>query len=83
MRDNKYLNVILTINAVLLAAVLWLQFSGPQRAAAQTSGLPDAGAQRRQMIDSLGRIERSMAETRSLLEKGKVRVEVTNVSQLQ
>lgn len=59
MNRAKYLNVILTINAILLAGLLWVAVADrvvlADRAIATgpRTGIPDAGAQRFEMIREL------------------------------
>lgn len=94
MRQSTYLNVILTVNAVLLTGILWTQLaSGPAlvpTAQAQTQppgsggvGIPNAADQRQRMIESLREIKGSVEATRRLLESGKVKVEVSNIDRLK
>jgi hypothetical protein len=93
MRQGTYLNVILTVNAVLLAGALWTQIAGgpvlTQSASAQSpggrdsgKGIPDAGAQREKMIEALRDLKASVDASRKLLESGKLRVQVTNLDEI-
>ena len=88
MRQGTYLNVILTVNAVLLTGVVWTQvvntplLSG--QAAAQSggsggSGIPNAADQRQKQIEALRDLKASVDATNKLLSSGKVKVEVANV----
>jgi hypothetical protein len=90
MRQGTYLNVILTVHAVLLAGVLWTQVaSGPileQTATAQVGskegvGVPNAADQRQKMLEALRDIKASVDSTRKLVESGKLKVEVSNFDQ--
>ena len=94
MRQTTYLNVILTLNAVLLTGVLWTQLASrpllAQSAEAQASsaqasaiGIPNAGSQRDQMIRHLDRLNRNLEGAMKLLEGGKTRVEVTNLKEIK
>jgi hypothetical protein len=89
MRQSNYLNVILTVNAVLLAGLLWTQVVGraplAEQAAAQstTGGFSNATEQRQRMIDLLLEIKTSMDATRKVVESGKMKVEVTNIEMLK
>jgi hypothetical protein len=94
MRQSTYLNVILTVNAGLLSAVLWTQLSGVSvfsgTAAAQSTGAPNSGVgipnsadQRNRMIEALNDLKSSMDGTRKLLESGRVKVEVTNLDKIK
>ncbi|MBT8485401.1 MAG: hypothetical protein HKO59_06100 [Phycisphaerales bacterium] len=66
MRQGNYLNGILTVNALLLAGLLWTQVAdAPALAADAVAGPPvrnplDAGAQRQRMIDSINTMNRSL-----------------------
>lgn len=90
MRQSNYLNVILTVNAVLLAGLLWTQIVGraplDTQAVAQTStgsGIPNAADQRQRMIDALNSIKTSVDATRKAVESGKMKVEVANIDALK
>lgn len=92
MRSMQYLNMVLTVLCVLLAAQLWTSWSGgagagmAQPAIAQAApnstggGIPDAGAQRKEMIDLLKRISQQTDELNQLLRSGGVRVKVESVA---
>jgi len=95
MRQRTYLNVILTVNACLLAGLLWTQIM-PQPPLAQRAvaeeivgpdfprlGIPNAAEQRKKMIDSLTRLQRSVDAQQKLLQSGKVKVQVTNFDELR
>jgi len=79
MRSIRYTNVILTLLAILLSLQLWTQWvGGPSIAApAQAQGIPDEGAQRKQMIDELKLLNSKVEELKGLLVSGKARVTVT------
>jgi hypothetical protein len=95
MRKLRYLNAILTVNAVLLGMLVWTQLVGgplsamhPAVASAQSSSqpvqaVPNAAAQRQQMIEALREMRRTNDATHKLLESGRVRVQVTNISELR
>lgn len=86
MRRTRSLQVILTVNAVLLAGVLILLASsrpGPDRAAVAVPGIPNAAEQRQQMIDALRdlrgdirAVEARQREIADLLRSGEVSVQV-------
>lgn len=86
MKQVRYLNVILTANAVLVAGLLWTQISAQphfvQEAAAQGSGggMVSAGEQRQRMIESLKELEKSVNENTRVLERSTLRVHVENIS---
>ena len=94
MRQGTYLNVILSINAVLLTALIWTQLAGPagpspDAAAAQLGtsgtmgGIPNAGEQRLLMLRSLARVEKSLDGISKHLENGKLTVSVDNLHEIQ
>jgi len=79
MKGLKYLNSILTVLAVLLALQLWTTWNAtPVEFASQASaqGIPDEGAQRKQIIDELKLVNKKVEELKGLLVSGKVRVTV-------
>lgn len=89
MRQRTYLNMILTVNAVLLGGLLWTQVTSTplfdQTASAQGAkdavGVPNAADQRQKMIEALRDIKASVDSTKKLVEGGKLKVEVTNFDQ--
>lgn len=89
MRQTKYLNVILTVNAVLLAGVMWTQvsdrasLSSEAHAQSSGSGFVNAAEQRQRMIEALNDIKGSVEATRKAVESGKMRVEVANIDKLK
>jgi len=79
MRSLRYLNCMLTVLAVLLTLQLWTTWSASsvtitQEAHAQ--GIPNAGAQRKEMIESLNKIQQELSTTNELLRSGQMRVVV-------
>lgn len=90
MRQSTYLNGILTVNAVLLAGLLWTQVAEQpllaQSAVAQTEGsnirIPNAASQRKQMIDALLDVRHSVDATRRSIEAGKFEVRVSNLDEI-
>jgi hypothetical protein len=93
MRRATYLNVVLTINAVLLAALLWSAVAGrplfSTEAAAQSRtryaevpNVPNAGEQRAEMVAALKDLKQSVEATNRLLSSG-VRVVVTNPDEIR
>jgi hypothetical protein len=94
MRRRNYLNVILTVNAVLLAGLLWTQIAGrPLVSAAHAqdendpanqgpSGIPNAGKQRDVMITHLASIEGAVRDLQRTIMSGKIKVEVKNLDEL-
>ncbi len=92
MRQQKYLNVILTINAVLLAALVWTQVAErpvlDRTATAQIQSravqprFPNAAQQRSEIVRGLASLQKAVDKNTQILESGRMRVEVTNLSEL-
>ena len=91
MTQIKYLNVILTINAVLLAALVWSQVgAGPgldavasaQTAAPDDAGIPNAASQRQQIVEAIRRLDGKVEATNRLLSGGRLKVQVANLAEL-
>ena len=80
MKRLTYLNFILTVLAVLLALQLWTTWlaSPDVSASAMAQGIPDSGAQRKQIVDQLKLLNQKTDQVKDLLTSGKVRVFVTN-----
>ena len=95
MRQGNYLNVILTVNAVLLAGLVWTQVADTpllvETASAQNRSrpgrpvptVPNAGKQRERIAAKLVELKASVDATRGLLESGRIKVEVTNLADIQ
>ena len=92
MRRRTYLNGILTVNAVLLAGLMWVQVGGqPMLANTATAQVrtkpakvhvPNSANQRQKMIDELRDLSQSMEALKKQLDSGTIKVEVTNLDQL-
>jgi hypothetical protein len=92
MRQLKYLNVILTVNAVLLTGLLWTQIAsqpvltGEANAQTRTQRsvptIPNAAEQRKRMIDGLQDVAKTTAELQRLLQSGEIKVQVTNLDEI-
>jgi hypothetical protein len=93
MRRKRYFNGILTVNAALLAGLLWVQVAGENTltptAEAQVRGRPseipsplNPANQRLQIIESLGKLNQSVEALKKQLESGSIKVEVTNLDQM-
>ena len=90
IRQRTYLNVILTVNAVLLSALVWVQVA-PRAVEASTAnaqtrprlGIPNAADQRQKTINELKSVNKSVQEMKQLLESGKVKVQVTNLDEIR
>ena len=85
MKNLRYLNVILTVIALLLTLNLWTQWTGSSSpvasgfattAQAQGEGLPNAGAQRVEMIALLRKQIAATESLTALLKSGTVKVKV-------
>jgi hypothetical protein len=88
MRQGTYLNVILTVNALLLSALVWTQLADrpmlaePVQAQQPRDAPLNAGAQRHRMIELLNEVKRESERTRKVIESGDVRVKVTNLNEI-
>jgi hypothetical protein len=95
MRRGTYLNVILTVNAVLLTGLLWTQLADrpllESEAAAEAQSrtktpnppvIPNAAAQRDRMINAIKDLKQSVDAQRKFLESGKLKVTVTNLDEI-
>ncbi len=87
MRSIKYLNGVLTVIAVLLTLNLWTIWTagvptgGPavdlaQDAQAAPAGIPNAAAQRKEMIREMQAVNRSVAGLTAMFKSGQARVRV-------
>ena len=94
MRQSTYMNVILTVIAVLLSSLLWMQVAAKPLFAqgaeaqsttrkAQSSPLSNAAADRAKMIAVLERMQKAVTSSQKLLESGKVKVQVSNLSEIK
>ncbi len=90
-RNSTYLNAILTVNAVMLAALVWTHVSdGPAIAGAaapqaQTDadsnlGVPNAGLQRLQTLNEIKALRGDITRLEGLLSSGKMKVTIGNVA---
>ena len=93
MRQSRYLNVILTVNALLLAGLIWTQVADrpllADTASAQVRSvpntpvrMPNAANQRYEMISALRDLKRSVDSMQQTVAGGNLRVEVTNIGNL-
>jgi len=91
----SYLNAILTVNAVLLAGVLWTNIAGdplgsvalaaPQVPASPPNdgGVPNAGLQRLDMLNELRAIRAQLERFESTVTGGRLRVNVANFNDMK
>ena len=85
MQSVKYLNVILTTIAILLALQLWTSWSGASLdrpvelvSSAHAAGIPNAGHQRKQMIDHLKAVSTKLDQLNDQFRSGHARVRIGN-----
>ena len=93
MRQGRYLNVILTINAALLSALVWNGLAEKPLMSAQAQaqnqmtpigdGVPNAGKQRQFMLEALRDIRSQLEEMETKMESGAIKVQVTNLDELK
>jgi len=80
MGSMRYLNVVLTVIAVLLALNLatggFSERSTPEASRAYAVGIPNAGQQRSDMIDQLKKLNVTTSRIEALLSSGNLRVRV-------
>ncbi|GEM_PF-2361030 len=85
MRRAKYLNAVLTVNAVALCLLVAMfamdqgTLARPAMASEQQFGIPDAASQRLEMIRELRRISASVDSLRKDLDKREFNVKVTSM----
>ena len=87
MKRRTYLEAILTVNAILLAGILWVFVSGGDGAGTQSAianggpppGIPNAAGQRNEMIRELKTISKSIREMQSDLNDAEFKVRVTSM----
>ena len=76
----RYLNGILTVLALLLALNLWTAWASPDVPSATNEaharGIPDAGAQRQEIISLLKQLNQRSDDMNALLRSGDVRARV-------
>ena len=83
MRSLRYLNTVLTLIAVLLTLNLWTMWSvtpGGELVGlatnASAAGIPNAGAQRKAMVDALKQVNVNLGAIHTMLKDGSVRVKI-------
>ena len=88
-KAQRLITSLLTLNTLLLAGLLWTQIAETPimaktaSAAQQRPRLPNAGAQRQQMVVLLNEIRKSVESTKTTLESGRIKVEVVGQSSRQ
>jgi len=80
---DTYTRLVLTAITVLLTVLaLGLWYQSPSAVApAQGAGIPDAGMQTNQVLDRLTSIDASLAELKTLLVSGAVKVQVIDTKE--
>lgn len=86
MGSPRYLNVVLTVIAVLMALELWTQWVGDGAGSTSTmtpmvhaAGIPNAGQQRQQIVDELRRLSQEVEAMHNLFRSGQARVKLETV----
>jgi hypothetical protein len=96
VRSRGFLSGILTVNAVLLAALVWTNITeGPSRAeaapvapVAQSDdppqiGVPNAGAQRERLIAEVRSLREDVRALEQAVNSGRMKVTISNFSELK
>ncbi|MFO0828113.1 MAG: hypothetical protein U0572_08180 [Phycisphaerales bacterium] len=93
IRRRSYLNGILTVNACLLAALVWSNFAGgpsvavalPQSSSqdANEGGVPNAGLQRLQTLNEIKALRSDFEKFAAAVTGGKLKVNVGNLSEIK
>lgn len=89
MKSLRYLNTVLTLIAVLLTVNIWTMWNmtpGGEALSvateAQAAGIPNAGQQRKEIVDAVKRVNADTTAIKNLLSNGTLRVRVEgNASQ--
>ena len=81
MKSLRYLNTMLTVIAVLLTVNIWTIWSvSPGGDAlsvateARAEGMPNAGAQRKEMITAIKKVQAETGELKAMFKSGSARV---------
>ncbi len=86
MRQSRYLNVILTVNAVLLGGLLWTNVADQplfvNEAVAQSRDYapPNSADLRKKQLDEVRAMRAATDAMYKLIKTGKFKVEVTNLA---
>lgn len=88
MKSLRYLNTMLTVIAVLLAVNIWTLWSVTPggdalsiATEARADGMTNAGAQRKQIVDAIKRVEAQTGELAAMFKNGSARVRLEAGSQ--
>lgn len=93
-KQNRCLNTLLSINALLLGGVLWTQLADSplldrsadaqmRTAIAGEPGIPNAAQQREKMIQTMLDMKKSVDSLTKTLESGDLNVEVSNLDEVK
>lgn len=80
MKSLRYLNMMLTVIAVLLTVNVWTLWSMPASGTlsvaseARADGLTNGGAQRKQIIDAIKQVDGRVGELTAMFKNGTARV---------
>ena len=90
MRRTKLTNLLLTLNALLMAGVLWALAAGhvPFASTAEAGGprvlgIPNAAEQRLDMIKELRKLNATVADMRKEMDRVEFRVKVTSMPKVR
>lgn len=90
MNSLRYLNSVLTVIVLLMAFGLWTRWmeggsmpSSGLVSSAHAAGIPDAGGQRKQIVDELKRVSNELEKLTSMFRSGQARVRVDSPSQTE
>ena len=83
MNSIRYLNSVLTVIAVLMMLGLWTRWADgtdhrplAMIQSAHAAGIPDAGSQRRQIVDEIKRLSNQVENLSDLFRSGQARVKL-------
>ncbi len=81
MRSLRYLNTVLTVIAVLLTVNVWTMWTATPggdalsvATEARASGIANAGAQRKQIVDAVKQVQTEVGEVKAMFKDGTARV---------
>ncbi|MEM7227678.1 MAG: hypothetical protein AAF432_02580 [Planctomycetota bacterium] len=82
MDQSRYTSAMLTVNALLLGALVLVKMSsggGAVQTATAAPGIPNAAQQRQVIIDRIDELTERAEDTNKLIKSGKLRVTVANL----
>ena len=89
MKRPTYLNCVLTVIALLLTAAVWTAiaerplFATQAAASPMSPDIPDAGLQRKAIETAIKDMQRDVQQINTTLSGGRMKVEVTNLKDLE